>query len=103
MKQNLLDLNYEDLKSFLTKTIGIEEKKLNMRTSRLDPVSGCKDAHRLLAGDDAVNSADERQDHRNRGPRVDVEVSSPRVRCTDCEVRNLCPRSLAPAPRIKIS
>ncbi len=35
MKQNLLDLNYEDLKSFLSKTIGIEEKKLNMRTQQI--------------------------------------------------------------------
>ena len=35
MKQNLLDLNYEDLKSFLSKKIGIEEKKLNMRTQQI--------------------------------------------------------------------
>ena len=35
MKQNLLDLNYEDLKSFLSERIGIEEKKLNMRTQQI--------------------------------------------------------------------
>ena len=35
MKQNLLDLNYEDLKSFLDKKIGIEEKKLNMRAQQI--------------------------------------------------------------------
>ena len=35
MKQNLLDLNYEDLKSFLFNKIGIEEKKLNMRTQQI--------------------------------------------------------------------
>jgi len=35
MKQNLLDLNYKDLKSFLSKKIGIEEKKLNMRTQQI--------------------------------------------------------------------
>ena len=35
MKQNLLDLNYEDLKSFLSKKFGIEEKKLNMRAQQI--------------------------------------------------------------------
>ena len=35
MKQNLLDLNYEDLKSFLNSKIGIEEKKLNMRAQQI--------------------------------------------------------------------
>ena len=35
MKQNLLDLNYEDLKFFLSERIGIEEKKLNMRTQQI--------------------------------------------------------------------
>ena len=35
IKQNLLDLNYEGLKSFLSKEIGIEEKKLNMRTQQI--------------------------------------------------------------------
>ena len=35
MKQNLLDLNYKDLKSFLSKKIGIEEKKLNMRAQQI--------------------------------------------------------------------
>ncbi len=35
MKQNLLDLNYEDLKSFLGKKIGVEKKKLNMRTQQI--------------------------------------------------------------------
>ena len=35
MKQNLLDLNYENLKSFLSKKIGVEEKKLNMRTQQI--------------------------------------------------------------------
>ena len=35
MKQNLLDLNYEDLKSFLSEKIKIEEKKLNMRTQQI--------------------------------------------------------------------
>ncbi len=35
MKQNLLDLNYEDLKSFLLSKIGIEEKKLNMRAQQI--------------------------------------------------------------------
>ena len=35
MKKNLLDLNYKDLKSFLSETIGIEEKKLNMRTQQI--------------------------------------------------------------------
>jgi len=35
MKQNLLDLNYENLKSFLSKKIGIEDKKLNMRTQQI--------------------------------------------------------------------
>ena len=35
MKQNLLDLNYENLKSFLSDAIGIEEKKLNMRTQQI--------------------------------------------------------------------
>ena len=35
MKQNLLDLNYEDLKSFLNSKIGVEEKKLNMRTQQI--------------------------------------------------------------------
>ena len=34
-KQNLLNLNYEDLKSFLSERIGIEEKKLNMRTQQI--------------------------------------------------------------------
>ena len=34
-KQNLLDLNFEALKIFLTKKIGIEDKKLNMRTQQL--------------------------------------------------------------------
>ncbi len=35
MKQNLLDLNFEDLKSFLKKNINIEEKKLNMRAQQI--------------------------------------------------------------------
>jgi len=35
MKQNLLDLNYEDLKSFLNLKIGIDEKKLNMRAQQI--------------------------------------------------------------------
>ncbi len=35
MKQNFLDLNYEDLKYFLGEKIGIEEKKLNMRTQQI--------------------------------------------------------------------
>ncbi len=35
MKQNLLDLNYDDLKFFLREKIRIEEKKLNMRTQQL--------------------------------------------------------------------
>ena len=35
MKQNLLDLNYEDLKFFLNSKIGIEEKKLNMRAQQI--------------------------------------------------------------------
>ena len=35
MKQNLLDLNYEDLKSFLNSKIGVEEKKLNMRAQQI--------------------------------------------------------------------
>ena len=35
IKQNLLDLNFEDLKSFLGEKIGIEEKKLNMRTQQI--------------------------------------------------------------------
>ena len=35
MKQNLLDLNYEDLRSFLKSKIGIEEDKLNMRTQQI--------------------------------------------------------------------
>ena len=35
MKQNLLDLTYEDLKFFLNSKIGIEEKKLNMRAQQI--------------------------------------------------------------------
>ncbi len=35
MKQNLLDLNYDDLKYFLNKKIGIDEKKLNMRAQQI--------------------------------------------------------------------
>ena len=35
MKQILFDLNYEDLKYFLSNKIGIEEKKLNMRTQQI--------------------------------------------------------------------
>ena len=35
MKKNLLDFNYEDLKSFLELKIGIEEKKLNMRAQQI--------------------------------------------------------------------
>ena len=35
MKQDLLDLNFEDLKSFLKKNINIEEKKLNMRAQQI--------------------------------------------------------------------
>ena len=35
MKQNLLDLNYEDLKYFLSEKIGVEEKKLNMRAQQI--------------------------------------------------------------------
>jgi len=35
MKQNLLDLNYEDLKFFLNSKLGIEEKKLNMRAQQI--------------------------------------------------------------------
>ena len=34
-KQNLLDLSYNDLKIFLSKQIGIEEKKLNMRAQQI--------------------------------------------------------------------
>ena len=34
-KQNLLDLDFEALKNFLTKKIGIEDKKINMRTQQL--------------------------------------------------------------------
>ena len=34
-KQNLLDLNYEDLKLFLSEKIGIDDKKLNMRTQQI--------------------------------------------------------------------
>ncbi len=34
-KQNLLDLNYEDLKLFLSEKIGIDNKKLNMRTQQI--------------------------------------------------------------------
>ena len=35
MKQNLLDLNYEDLKFFLNSKLGIEVKKLNMRAQQI--------------------------------------------------------------------
>ena len=35
LKQNLFDLDYEGLKSFLSKKIGIEQKKLNMRTQQI--------------------------------------------------------------------
>ncbi len=35
MKQSLLDLNYEDLKSFLHKKMGVDIKKLNMRTQQI--------------------------------------------------------------------
>ena len=35
MKQNLLDLNFEALKSFLGEKIGIDKKKLNMRTQQI--------------------------------------------------------------------
>ena len=35
IKQNLLDLNYDQLKIFLSEKIGIEEKKLNMRTQQI--------------------------------------------------------------------
>ena len=35
MKQNLLNFNYEDLKSFLNSKIGVEEKKLNMRAQQI--------------------------------------------------------------------
>ena len=35
MKQNLLDLNYEDLKFFLSEKIGIEEKNQNMRAQQI--------------------------------------------------------------------
>ncbi len=34
-KKNLLNLNFEDLKSYLNKELGIEEKKLNMRTQQI--------------------------------------------------------------------
>ena len=34
-KQNLLDLNYEALKDFLLRNIGIEKKKLNMRAQQI--------------------------------------------------------------------
>ena len=34
-KQNLLDLNYKDLKLFLSEKIGIDDKKLNMRTQQI--------------------------------------------------------------------
>ena len=34
-KQNLLNLNYEDLKLFLSEKIGIDNKKLNMRTQQI--------------------------------------------------------------------
>ncbi len=34
-KQNLFDLDYEGLKSFLSKKIGIEQSKLNMRTQQI--------------------------------------------------------------------
>jgi 23S rRNA (adenine2503-C2)-methyltransferase len=35
MKKNLLDLNYEDLKLFLSEEIGIEDNKLNMRAQQI--------------------------------------------------------------------
>ena len=35
IKKNLSDLNYNDLKIFLSKKIGIEEKKLNMRAQQI--------------------------------------------------------------------
>ena len=35
MKKNLLDLNYEDLKFFLSEEIGIEDNKLNMRAQQI--------------------------------------------------------------------
>ena len=35
MKQNLLDLNYENLKLFLKEKIGVENKQLNMRTQQI--------------------------------------------------------------------
>ena len=35
MKQNLLNFNYEDLKSFLNSKVGVEEKKLNMRAQQI--------------------------------------------------------------------
>ena len=34
-QKNLFDLNYEELKAFLGKTIDIEEKKLNMRAQQI--------------------------------------------------------------------
>ena len=35
MKESLLNFNYQNLKSFLGETIGIEEKKLNMRAKQI--------------------------------------------------------------------
>ena len=35
IQKNLFDLNYEELKAFLYKKIGIEKKKLNMRTQQI--------------------------------------------------------------------
>ena len=35
IKQNLLDLNFEELKDFLSKEVGIDEKKLKMRTQQI--------------------------------------------------------------------
>jgi hypothetical protein len=36
IQKKLFDLNYEELKTFLNKKIGIEEKKLNMRMELLN-------------------------------------------------------------------
>ena len=35
IQKNFFDLNYEQLKGFLSKEIGIEEKKLNMRSQQI--------------------------------------------------------------------
>ena len=49
-KQNLLDLDFESLKIFLLRNIGVEEKKLNMRTQQVFTAvyqKGLKDFNKL--------------------------------------------------------